>query len=103
MAKVRGPLFSLSASGAFNGIVEYRTTGGQTIAAGIKAYVPPRTPAQAAQTNRFKDAVGGWRAATEQQKAAWSAAAPTGTSGYRYYLSEYILQNVQPPNQPTTP
>ena len=103
MAKVKGPLFSLSASGAFNGIVEYRTTGGQTIAAGIKAYVPPRTPAQAAQTNRFKDAVGGWRTASPEQKAAWNAAAPATTTGYRYYLSEYILQNVQPPGHPLLP
>lgn len=103
MAKVKGPLFSLSASGAFRGIVEYRTVAGETVAAGIKAYVPPRTPAQAAQTNRFKDAVIGWRTATTEQKAAWNAAAPAGTTGYRYYLSEYIFQNVQPPGQPTPP
>lgn len=103
MAKVKGPLFSLSASGNFQGLIEFRTTDGQTVAAGPKAYVPPRTPAQAEQTNRFKDAVIGWRALDPAGKAAWAAIAPSNTSGYRLYISEYLNQNIYPPDQPQQP
>lgn len=103
MAKVKGPLFSLTASGVFNKTVEFRTVAGATIAAGVKAYVPPRTPAQAAQTNRFKDAVSGWSTLPAGDKDDWKDAAPSGVTGYRYYVSEYLLQNVQPPGHPLLP
>lgn len=103
MTRVIGPLFSLSASGLFQGIVEFRTGGGRTIAAAPKAYIPPRTAAQAEQTNRFKDAISGWRALTDDQKTGWTVRAPAGTTGYRFYISEYFLQNIIPPNQPIYP
>lgn len=103
MARVVGPLFSLSASGVFQGIIEFRTGGGRTIAATPKAYIPPRTAAQAAQTNLFKDAISGWRGLDEATKAGWANRAPAGATGYRFYLSEYFAQNISPPNQPTYP
>lgn len=103
MTRVVGPLFSLSASGLFQGIIEFRTGGGRTIAAAPKAYIPPRTAAQAEQTNRFKDAISGWRALDETTRNGWVTRAPAGTSGYRYYLSEYFAQNIIPPDQPIYP
>lgn len=103
MTRVVGPLFSLSASGVFQGIIEFRSGGGRTIAAAPKAYVPPRTTAQAEQTNRFKDAISGWRALNEDQKTGWAVRAPAGTTGYRFYLSEYFAQNISQPGQPIYP
>ena len=103
MTRVTGPLFSLSASGLFQGIVEFRTGGGRTIAAAPKAYIPPRTAAQAEQTNRFKDAISGWRALNDDQRQGWKVRAPGGTSGYRFYISEFFAQNIYPPDQPIYP
>lgn len=103
MARVIGPLFSVSASGLFQGIVEFRTGGGRTIAATPKAYVPPRTPAQAEQTNRFKDAISGWRGLDETARTEWKTRAPSGMTGYRFYIAEYFNQDIYPPSQPTPP
>jgi hypothetical protein len=104
MAKVKGPLFSLSASGEFNGMMEFRTVGGSTVAAGIKRRVPPRSPSQAAQTQRFRQAVNGWRSLTIEQRNTWRAAGPAHSmTGYQLYISEYQTQGIQPPNQPQIP
>jgi hypothetical protein len=104
MAKVKGPLFSLSASGEFNGMMEFRTVGSGTVAAGVKSRVPPRSPAQAAQTARFSRAVGGWRTLTLEQRNAWRTAGPAhGMTGYQLYISEYQTQGIQPPGQPQIP
>lgn len=103
MAKVKGPLFSLAATGKFRGI-EFRTGGGETTVAGPKTITTPRRPAQVAQGQRFKAAVEAWNALPPADKDLWKASASgTGMNGYQLYISEHINQNVIPPAQPERP
>lgn len=104
MPKVKGPLFSVSASGTYRDALEFRTQGAQTTVAAPRRMAAPRSPAQQDQAARFALAIQGWREATPILKDAWkSAAAPLGLTGYQYYLSEYANQGVQPPGQPIIP
>jgi hypothetical protein len=104
MPKVKGPLFSLQASGTFKDALEFRTVNGQAIVGGTKGKTPPRTPAQQAQSQRFKTAVAAWQVLDESGKALWrTAAVGTGMNGYQLYLSEYQTQNIVTPGQPAIP
>ncbi|MEY3288026.1 MAG: hypothetical protein RLZZ419_268 [Pseudomonadota bacterium] len=104
MATVKGPLFSVAATGKFNNCMEFRTGSGKTTVHGIRTAAPSRSQAQQAQSLRFTQAVNGWKALTTFQKEAWKTAAHlTGHNGYQLYLSEYQTQNIQPPNHPIIP
>ena len=46
MVRVKGPLFSVAASGIFNGLMEYRTGQGKTTVHGIRRPNPTRSVAQ---------------------------------------------------------
>lgn len=104
MARVKGPLFSVSASGIFKELMEFRTGSGKSTVHGRRENMKQRTAAQIAQSERFGQAVAGWQALTLEQKAAWKTSAiNTGMNGYQLYLSEYQIQNIHTPNQPTPP
>lgn len=101
MATVKGPLLSLSASGEFAGVMEFRTGANGTVVTGIREVQAGRTAAQQAQSTRFANAVSGWQALTTTQKAAWKTkAAPYSLTGYQYYLRQYQAQGIVPPGQP---
>lgn len=103
MAKVKGPLFSLAATGEFRGM-HFRTADGATTVAAPREITTPRRPAQVAQSSRFKMATAAWSALDTTEKALWKAsAAPLSISGYNLYVSEYINQNITPPGQPNRP
>lgn len=103
MPKVKGPLFSLTASGTFRDILVFRSRAGEeTTVARPARFNPTRSPAQEQQAGRFSDAVSGWRDLTTENKADWKAAASgSGINGYQLYLREYQLQGITPPAQPT--
>lgn len=102
MAKVVGPLFSLTASGNFRGLMEFRT--GEVIVGSPKTQKPPRSPAQQAQAARFQTAVEAWRDLSEADQTNWkTAGASRGLSGYQIYVSEYLIQGITPPGQPLLP
>jgi hypothetical protein len=104
VAVVKGPLFSVAATGKFNGIIEFRTGSGKTTVHGIRSAAPTRSQAQQAQSLRFSQAVNGWKLLSQLQKDAWKTRALlTGYNGYQLYLSEYQTQNIQPPNNPIIP
>jgi hypothetical protein len=104
MATVKGPLFSVAATGKFNGIMEFRTGSGKTTVHGIRSCPATRSQAQQAQALRFINAVTGWKALSLINKNRWKAAAVhTGHNGYQLYISEYQTQNIQPPAQPIVP
>ena len=104
MATVKGPLFSVAATGKFNGVMEFRTGSGKTTVHGIRNISAERSQAQQAQSLRFAQAVSGWKTLSSLQKEAWKTAAlQTGHNGYQLYLSEYQTQNIQPPNHPVIP
>lgn len=103
MARVKGPLFSLSATGEFKGM-EFRTGGGSTVVAAPKTVLAPRRPAQIAQQAAFQTAVNAWKALDANGQQTWRTAAQnTGMSGYQLYVSEYLTQAIVPPDQPIVP
>lgn len=103
MARVKGPLFSLSATGEFKGM-EFRTGSGSTVVAAPKVVQAPRRPAQLAQQAAFQTAVQAWKALDANGQQAWRTAAQnTGLSGYQLYISEYMTQAIVPPGQPVPP
>lgn len=104
MARTKGPLFSVSASGDFRGVMEFRSGGGRTIVAGAKQSHPARTAAQQAQAQKFTRAKDQWNLLSADARQVWRTAAQgMGVTGYQLYISEYINQNVTPPDQPTPP
>lgn len=104
MTRVKGPLFSVSASGDFVGLMEFRTTGDQTIVAGHKQLPRKRTPAQAAQATRFKYAIAGWKSLDAAAQLTWKNVATTlGMTGFQLFISEYLTQAIVPPGIPTLP
>ena len=104
MVRVKGPLFSVSASGVFKDELEFRTANGQTVVGKRRAKPATRTPAQQAQSAKFAESVAGWKALSTADKNAWKAAAVgTGMTGYQLYLSEYQAQLIQAPAQPVPP
>lgn len=103
MAKVKGPLFSIAATGEFRGM-HFRTGSGNTTVAGPRETSTPRRPAQVAQSERFKTAITGWNALDDTAKAAWKAAAAnTGMNGYQLYVSEFIHQAITAGANPILP
>jgi hypothetical protein len=104
MAKVKGPLFSVAATGLFYDIIEYRTGSGKSTAHGKRSAPSSRSPAQQAQAALFTMAVTGWRALDANGKLSWKTAATyTGHNGFQLYVSEYQTQNISPPDQPIVP
>lgn len=104
MTRVKGPLFSVTASGDFLGLMEFRTTGDQTIVAGHKQKPAMRSAAQIAQATRFKNAVAGWNTLDAAAKLTWkNKAISLGMTGYQLFMSEYQTQNIVPPGLPILP
>lgn len=104
MPKVKGPLLSVSASGTYRGLLEFRTTGDTTTVAGPRQIKPARSQAQQQQASRFQTAITGWNALATEDKNLWKAAAESlNLNGYQFYLSEYQSQNIVPPGQPIIP
>lgn len=104
MPRVKGPLFSVSASGGFLGMMEFRTTGDKTVVTGAKHAPATRTPAQIAQTVRFKTAVDAWGTLSDAVKLTWkNKARYLDMSGYQLFISEYQTQNIVPPGLPVLP
>ena len=104
MVRVKGPLFSLGASGVFKNKIEFRTGSGRTLATSPRRNKPARSEAQQAQANKFKGAITAWREAGDEVRQAWKSASQlTGLNGYQFFLSEYSAQNINPPDLPVVP
>lgn len=104
MSLVKAPFFSLGASGKFGNKFEVRKRGAGHEVIPIRTKPSYRTQAQQGQSDRFKVASTAWNGLTTQQKLNWKTASHnTGKNGYQYYISEYLIQSIQPPGQPTIP
>lgn len=106
MARVTGPLFSLSARGTIGDCITYSVWKGIEY---VRQWFTPHNPQSAAQTNIrgiFAMGVQGWQnILTGAQRTAWDddANRPQGMSGFNYYMREYIeamLAGTTPPVAP---
>ena len=92
MAKLTGPLMSLSASGQFASTIVYATWKGIKYA---RAYVIPENPNTSAQQvirGYFSTAVAAWQGETSPHRLLWTDYASTNglqESGFNLYVGKY--------------
>lgn len=104
MAKIQGPLFSVSASGTVANTATYRATPRGTI-----AQMPPipKTAANANQRReraRFALALLGWKVLDDTARANWvTAGLAFGMAAHKLYTREYINQRCQGTEVPSIP
>lgn len=115
MAKTRGPLMSISASGAM-GKISFNTTGRNNIARSIKPFHTDKpTDAQAEHRILFAAISAAWQTLTPDGKQLWNdsgvnvfPAGQTGTAyhcahGYALFVREYQAQYLAPGELPLIP
>ena len=98
MPKVRGPLFSISASGKLGDVLVYQGgIGGPRVYAHGKKR-DPQTSAQLSQRSFFQSAVSYWHALNEDEREFyWVLGHQHGMTGFNYFLSHYLTGRDVPP------
>jgi uncharacterized protein with NRDE domain len=106
MAKVKGPLMSLGASGTIAGAMTFSSWKGIPTARIKSTPTNPNTAGQQAQRTTFGLAVASWKAQDEADQLTWTNRAKAlglKMSGFNLYTREYIKQGVTDPAVPTLP
>lgn len=96
MAKVKGPLFSITAIGTVDNKLIYRNRKGLDDVKKYTKTVNPNTPGQQTQKSYFKNAIDAWSVDgySEADKLAWNRYASTKkviTSGFNRFTSFKII------------
>ncbi len=104
MPKVKGPLFSLEASGTYADALTFHqsATGPQV----RKKPTPtgPQTLAQQLHRAKVSDMAATWRAQTTATRNAWAAAALlVGKTGRAYWWQQWFIQNATAGSPPAIP
>lgn len=104
MAKTKGALFSLQATGSFAGVVNYSFTNGKQVARLKANSMPPPTDQQVTHRAKIKDCSISWKNLTTVERAKWTAVAlNNGITGYFLYTREWCIQRstlASPPLRP---
>lgn len=105
MARVRGPLFSVSAAGTFAQTIVFRQKNSGSIAGRRPIYTPPPTNTQLSHLQKVAYMRQGWRALAANQKMAWKISATNHQiySGYHWYWRQWFVQGTLPGQQPQVP
>lgn len=95
MAKVTGPLLSLSAHGAFAKTLIFRKHGNMTVVIPYNKPTGEKSILQNAQRVLMKQARLEWRALTKTEKQTWrdKERYTLGISGYNLFIQHYLKQN----------
>lgn len=93
MAKVRGPLYSIAASGQIAQAMVFASWKG--IPWVREQFIPqnPRTAGQVSQRLIFSQAIARWHDLSDNQKTGWQTGIERKgytMSGFNYFVSEYI-------------
>lgn len=104
MVRVKGPLFSLSASGTYLKKFVFRTTSTGSHVATRPATLPARSPAQLAHAQKVAEMAAAWSALPGATRAAWNACGLNySLTGYGLFWREWIAQGSTPASPPTSP
>jgi hypothetical protein len=104
MPRVRGPLFSLEASGTLGKSLTFVQHGEKSTVRRAQLKAPPPSVWQSQQRARVKNIKLAYRTLTPIQKNQWRiAGAPLKINGWCMFWRAYTLQNIAPPNLPTPP
>ncbi len=85
MSKLKAPFLSLGARGTISDTLTFQKRGQLTIARKKPIPTDPKSPAQLAQRQRYKDAVTAWHALTPEEKEAWRGVCP-GLTAYQCFM-----------------
>ena len=96
MAKPDKPLLSLGARGTIGDALTYQKRGQLTIARQKPIPKDPKSEAQLAQRQRYKDAVASWHSLTLVEKEAWRGVCP-GLTAYQCFMRAELLYVAPPP------
>ena len=102
MAKVKGPLFSLTAFGTVGNLLTFRRTPGKVAVYLKPVPTDPESGAQLWQRGNFASAVSAWGALSGASKAWWNMYAAGGkVSGYICFVRDYLRggEPYVPPSQ----
>ena len=72
MVKLKGPLFSLSASGALGPRLTYSMRGSGAQVRRQQANTNPNTAGQQIERGYYTDALAAWATLTDEEKAQWA-------------------------------
>jgi len=106
MARVVAPFLSVDASGTMDGSITASIWKGQQYMRRWFRPTNPKTTSQQTQRQQVANAVAAWQGLYDAQKEAWNIAARDvypPISGFNYFVQQYRLQNISPPNLPTIP
>ena len=106
MAKVKGPLLSLSASGTVGDSMTFGKWKGVNTVRIKGTPSNPNTSGQQTQRTAFSNAVASWKAQDETTQTSWNTRAREmglTMSGFNLYVKEYIAQGVVDPATPDLP
>lgn len=91
MAKVTGPLFSVSASGNIKRTLVYTSSKGVAIVKKLTPATDKRSEAQDEQRNLYQFFVGIWNGLTPEQKEPWNTQAKGHPlTGFNVFMSYYL-------------
>ena len=96
MAKPKNPLLSLGARGTIADRLTFQKRGLGTIAREKPIPKDPKSPAQLAQRQRYKEAVASWHSLTPEEKEAWRGVCP-GLTSYQCFMSAELPYVPLPP------
>ena len=104
MPKVRGPLFSLAASGTLLKTITFMDTAQvQQVRFNVKQ-TGPRSDLQKLHGARVADCRAAWRALPQATKNEWNAARIwSKLTGPALFMREWFAQVIYPPQLPTIP
>lgn len=104
MAKVRGPLFSVGASGTVGDLLTFNPGQNATVARSKPRHYPPATTPQETVRQQCRDAAAAWHALDLATRNEWSAVAKaSGRLPFAKYLIEWNAQNCTPQQPPFIP
>lgn len=94
MAKLKNPLFSLSAKGGLGKAISFVRRGGRSIAEKKPEVPDARSPAQLIWRHMYQKAVALWHALSEAEKQEWeSLARPKHMTGFAWFVSQALKPN----------
>jgi hypothetical protein len=104
MPKVKGPLFSLQASGTYRGEFTFHQKGATCVVRPKAKVTPSNTTAQATHRTKVSQMSAGWLALTPTQRTNWNTAAVGITSsGRAYFWAQWFAQASYPGHPPSIP
>ncbi|MBA7591813.1 hypothetical protein ES708_33980 [subsurface metagenome] len=99
MAKPKSPLLSLGARATIGDSLTFQKRGQDTIAREKPIPKDPKSAAQLARRQTYRDAIDAWRALTADEKEAWRGVCP-GLSPYHCFMRTELKKPPPPPPIP---